>query len=369
MNLDEYKANPKTAFLAGILEKLFKEEAEVNAMARADPGMKEMAEHELASILEQKKSMIEQINGILAADKVEDEKPNEIILEVRAGAGGDEAALFAAELLDMYKRYGETRGWSAKIVEESKNDLGGYKEASLEIKGQGVYEDLRWETGVHRVQRVPETEKMGRIHTSTASVAIMPIRKKVKFEINPADLLMEFSRAGGKGGQNVNKVESAVRLVHKPTGLEVRATTERSQGANRERAMILLTSKIAALKEEEESKKFSADRKGQIGTGDRSEKIRTYNFRRTVSPTTASRSPGTTSRRSWTATSSRSSTLCMSSRRQGRRGALGLKNNLFSCNCIPFGAEAELTSKQRNIISVSASAWATNGLLSIISSI
>lgn len=142
----------------------------------------------------------------------------------------------------------------------------------------GVYDDLRWETGVHRVQRVPETEKMGRIHTSTASVAIMPIRKKSKFVINPTDLDMEFSRAGGKGGQNVNKVESAVRLIHKPTGLDVRSTVERSQNANRERALIILTAKVEALKEAEESKKFSADRKGQIGTGDRSEKIRTYNY-------------------------------------------------------------------------------------------
>lgn len=264
--------------MAGMYEKLLGDEAETKAMGESDPGMKEMAEHELASIVEQKNSLKKQMDEILAADAKEEEKPNEIVLEVRAGAGGDEAALFAAELLDMYKSYAEVRGWKSKILEESKNDLGGYKEASLELKGQGVFEDLRFETGVHRVQRVPLTEKMGRIHTSTASVAIMPIRKKVKFEINPADLLMEFSRAGGKGGQNVNKVESAVRLVHKPTGLEVRATTERSQGANRERALTLLTSKIAALKEEEEARKFSADRKGQIGTGDRSEKIRTYNF-------------------------------------------------------------------------------------------
>ena len=192
MNLEQYKSNPKTAFMAGLLEKLLKDEAETRAMIEADPGMKEMAEHELASILEQKKSMIEQMDAILAADQVEEEKPNEIILEVRAGAGGDEAALFAAELLDMYKRFSEMKGWSAKIVEESKNDLGGSKEASMEMKGEGVYDDLRFETGVHRVQRVPETEKMGRIHTSTASVAIMPIRKHIKFEINPADLLMEF---------------------------------------------------------------------------------------------------------------------------------------------------------------------------------
>ncbi|MEN9524082.1 MAG: peptide chain release factor 1, peptide chain release factor 1, partial [Candidatus Parcubacteria bacterium] len=147
-----------------------------------------------------------------------------------------------------------------------------------EIKGKDAFDTLRFETGVHRVQRVPETEKMGRVHTSTASVAIMPIRKKSKFVINPADLEMEFSRAGGKGGQNVNKVESAVRLIHKPTGIDVRSTAERSQGANRELALQILTAKLEAMKEEEDAKKFSADRKGQIGTGSRSEKIRTYNF-------------------------------------------------------------------------------------------
>lgn len=278
MNLDIYKNNPRTAFLAGQYEKLAKDEAEVAAVAEKDLSFKEMADHDLISIREQKKALEEQMNAILEGDKEEEEKPNEVILEVRAGAGGEEAALFAFELLQMYKAYAETKGWSAKIIDESKNDIGGYKDASLEIKGKGVYEDLRWETGVHRVQRVPETEKSGRIHTSTASIAIMPIRKKSKFEINPADIEMEFSRAGGKGGQNVNKVESAVRLIHKPTGLDVRSVAERSQSANKERAMKILTAKISVLKEEEEAKKFAAHRKGQIGTGDRSEKIRTYNF-------------------------------------------------------------------------------------------
>jgi len=278
MNLDEYKKNPKTTFLADLYEKLINDEKEVKEMAASDPSFAEMANTDLVAIHEQEKALMDQMKEIFASETVEEEKPKEIVLEVRAGAGGDEAALFAAELLEMYQRYSEKQGWRTKLIDESKNDLGGYKEASMEIKGEGVYEALRWETGVHRVQRVPETEKMGRIHTSTASVAIMPIRKKVKFEINPADLEMEFSRAGGKGGQNVNKVESAVRLIHKPTGLSVRATTERSQGANREAAMMLLTSRLAALKEEEEAKKFSADRKGQIGTGDRSEKIRTYNY-------------------------------------------------------------------------------------------
>ena len=278
MNLDQYKNNPKTAFLASMYEKLVKDELEMKTMAEKDPSLKEMADSDLVSIREQMKNLEVQMNEILENDKVEDEIPNEVILEVRAGAGGDEAALFASELLGMYKKFSETQGWSARIIDESTNDLGGYKEASLEIKGKGVYNELRWETGVHRVQRVPETEKSGRIHTSTASVAIMPIRKKTNFTLNPADIEIEFSRAGGKGGQNVNKVESAVRIIHKPTNMSVRSTVERSQGANRERAMQLLTARLEALQEEQEAKKFSANRKGQIGTGDRSEKIRTYNF-------------------------------------------------------------------------------------------
>ena len=278
MNLDEYKNNPKTAFMAGLYEKLAADEAETMALAASDPGMKEMAEHELASIQEQKKGLEDQMKEIITSEAVEEEKPNEIILEVRAGAGGDEAALFAFELMEMYTRYAEAKGWQTKLIDESKNDLGGYKEASLEIKGIGVYNDLRWETGVHRVQRVPETEKAGRIHTSTASIAIMPIRKKSKIVINPADLEIETSRSGGKGGQNVNKVETAVRMTHKPSGIMVRATAERSQSANKERALAIIQAKLEVIHAEEEMKKFADLRSGQIGTGDRSEKIRTYNF-------------------------------------------------------------------------------------------
>lgn len=278
MNLDELKKNHKTAYIAEMYEKLLKEEAELLSMSQKDDSMKELVLADLLNIKDQKKNLEDQANSILEGEKEEIEMPKEIILEVRAGAGGEEAALFAEELLQMYKKHSEMKGWSARIVEESRSPLGGYKEASLEIKGKDVFNDLRYETGVHRIQRIPETEKMGRVHTSTASVAILPIRKKAKFEVDPSEIEMEFSRAGGKGGQNVNKVETAVRLVHKPTGIDVRATNERSQAANRERAMQVLMAKLEALKDEEDAKKFSAHRKGQIGTGDRSEKIRTYNI-------------------------------------------------------------------------------------------
>lgn len=277
-NLEELKKNHNTSYLAGILERLEKEENEVKDMIEKDASLKEMAEGELKSIQEQKENTLKQIQDILDKEKEEEEFPNEIVLEVRAGAGGDEASLFAWELAHMYERFAETLGWQWKTNYESKSDLNGYKEASFEIKGKDVYKKLRYETGVHRVQRIPATEKNGRVHTSTASVAVLPIKKKVNFVINPADLEMEYSRSGGKGGQNVNKVETAVRLIHIPTGLDVRSTNERSQLANREKAMMILTAKIQQLKEEEEAKKYSGERKAQIGTGDRSEKIRTYNF-------------------------------------------------------------------------------------------
>lgn len=278
MDIEELKKNHKTSYLAGILERLNREEEEVREMLDGDDTLHEMASVELKSIQDQRDVIEKQIQEILDKDKEEEESPNEIILEVRAGAGGDEASLFAWRLAHMYERYAEMMGWQWKTNYESKSDLDGYKEASFEIKGRDVYKKMQYETGVHRVQRIPATEKNGRVHTSTASVAILPIRKKVNFVINPVDLEMEYSRSGGKGGQNVNKVETAVRLIHKPTGLDVRSTNERSQLANREKAMTILTAKIQALKEEEEAKKYSGERKSQIGSGDRSEKIRTYNF-------------------------------------------------------------------------------------------
>ena len=280
MNLDltELKNNHKTSYLAHEYERLLSEEKKVNDMVAEDPSMRELAEEELQNIKFQKDGIERQVEEIMKSEKEEEEFPNEIILEVRAGAGGDEASLFAWQLAHMYEMYAEELGWGWKTNYESSNDVGGYKEASFEIRGKDCYKMLRYETGVHRVQRIPATEKNGRIHTSTASVAVLPIRKKAKFEINPVDLDMEYSRSGGAGGQNVNKVETAVRLIHKPTGIDVRCTSERTQLGNREKAMQILTAKLEAMKEEEEAKKYSADRKNQIGTGDRSEKIRTYNF-------------------------------------------------------------------------------------------
>lgn len=277
-DLKKHKENVKTKFFAEELERLLAKEQENAALLETDPDMKDMIEEESKSIAEQKAAMISQIKEIVKSEKEEEQFPNEIMLEIRAGAGGDEASIFAAQLAEMYSRYGEVQGWQVKKTEESLSEAGGYKEVSIEMHGQGVYKKMRFETGVHRVQRIPITEKMGRIHTSTASVAILPIRKKYNIEVKPEEIHMEFSRAGGKGGQNVNKVETAVRLVHLPTGIDVRCTSERSQLKNRETAMSLLMSKLQIHKEAEEAKKFAANRKSQIGTNDRSEKIRTYNF-------------------------------------------------------------------------------------------
>ncbi|HEX8591408.1 MAG TPA: PCRF domain-containing protein, partial [Candidatus Paceibacterota bacterium] len=260
--------NHQTAYLAEEYERIDREAADAVTVAEDDPDLVALAAEDAARINARKAEILAEIELILAKEKEEESLPKAVVLEFRAGAGGDEASLFAAELRDMYQKYGEGKGWRVRIVDD----------ATLEIEGADAYDALRYETGVHRVQRVPATEKQGRIHTSTASVAALPIRQKSKFEINPADIEMEFSRAGGAGGQNVNKVETAVRLVHTPTGIDVRSSSERSQLANREKAMAILSAKLETLAEEEEAKKHAELRSGQIGTGDRSEKIRTYNF-------------------------------------------------------------------------------------------
>lgn len=264
----EFKSNHKTAYLAEEYERLEREKEEARMAAGTDPDLLAMAGEDAERARTRQAQILDEIEMILAKEKEEASKPKAVVLEFRAAAGGDEAALFAAELRDMYQRYAEGKRWRVRIVDD----------LTLEIEGRDAYDALRHETGVHRVQRVPVTEKSGRVHTSTASVAALPIREKPRFELNPSDIEMEFSRSGGAGGQNVNKVETAVRLIHKPTGIDVRSSSERSQLANREKAMAILAAKLETLHEEEEARKHAAERKGQIGTGDRSEKIRTYNF-------------------------------------------------------------------------------------------
>ncbi|QQG46479.1 MAG: PCRF domain-containing protein [Candidatus Niyogibacteria bacterium] len=204
--------------------------------------------------------------------------PQSIILEIRAGAGGQEASLFAAELANMYTKYAQKQNWKITLINSSPSELGGYKEAIIEISNPEAYAKLKQEAGVHRVQRIPATEKSGRIHTSTASVAILPIYPAQSFEIKPQDIEVEFTRSGGPGGQNVNKVETAVRITHKPSGIAVLSQDQRSQQSNREKAMNILRAKLIEMETEKKSGLITEQRREQIGTQDRSEKIRTYNF-------------------------------------------------------------------------------------------
>mgnify|MGYP001055657762 FL=1 len=241
-----------------------------------DKELKELAEEEMLVAKEKLPVLEEELKMLLIPKDPDDEK--NVICEIRAGAGGDEAALFAGTLFRMYSMYCDRKHWKLEVLNENPTELGGYKEISFMIKGKGAYSRLKFESGVHRVQRVPETEASGRIHTSTATVAVLPEVEDVDVEINPADIRMEVFRASGAGGQHVNKTSSAVRLIHIPTGMVAECQTERSQVQNRDYAMKLLRSRLYEKEKAERDSELENQRRSQIGNADRSEKIRTYNY-------------------------------------------------------------------------------------------
>jgi peptide chain release factor 1 len=259
--------------------KVIADEAENRALLKTEPGdseLAQMAKEELERLgAEEKRLALEVQRGVLPPDPADSRNT---IIEIRAGAGGQESALFSADLFRMYTRYAETRGWRFENLDSSASDLGGYKEVIFEITGTEVYKRLKYESGVHRVQRVPATEAQGRIHTSTCTVAVLPEAEEVDVELKPEDLDITRCRASGPGGQGVNTTDSAVQIIHKPTGLIVRCADQRSQQKNKARALTVLRSRLLERKVAEENAKYAAQRKAQVGTGERNERIRTYNF-------------------------------------------------------------------------------------------
>ena len=258
------------------VQKEYEEAKEMMEDSSIDKELKDLAEMEMLDAKEKLPKIEEEIKILLIPKDKDDDK--DIICEIRAGAGGEEAALFAGTLFRMYTMYAERKHWKFEILNENETGLGGYKEISFMITGKGAYSRLKFESGVHRVQRAPDTESSGRIHTSTATVAVLPVVEDVEIEINPSDIKMEVFRSSGAGGQHINKTSSAVRLIHEPTGIVVECQTERSQFQNKDNAMRMLKTKLYDIEKQKQDSEVRDARKSQVGSGDRSEKIRTYNY-------------------------------------------------------------------------------------------
>ena len=245
-------------------------------MSSGDPELKELCQEEFAAAKKRSESLEQELKILLLPKDPNDDKS--VIMEIRGGVGGEESALFAHSLFRMYNLYAASRGWSVELLNYTETELGGIKEADFMIKGTGAYSRLKFESGVHRVQRVPETESGGRVHTSTATVAVLPEMEEADVDIRPEDIEMQVYRSSGAGGQHINKTSSAVRLIHKPTGIVVACQEERSQFQNREKCMMMLSSKLYQMEQERIESEYSGQRKSQVGSGMRNEKIRTYNF-------------------------------------------------------------------------------------------